>query len=860
MVVTLSVVAIAQSSTYKHQDLKSQIAKERLGYVMHTSHDKPVTLTTMPNALQAKVETNLTAYNVTPKAPAAEIDTVEVYFDSFYEDPLFYEAGDWLIVLKNERFQFNFDFFGGTPESPAGTYDIEDIDVWFSWCMFPEAEGKTSYYKTCELTIKEEVISANKTKYYLDAFIVSTLGVDGEVNGVFTVHAEHEMVTPSVKLDVAILNCTVAPEEDRFRIWGKDDTISVDMTIFSEFGVVGYYSHKSIDPEATSIVHRDRSFEVMEMEGVIFTADMITGGVAYVFMTEVTTTDSSFFNIAMEAPIIPIDTVRVNCINMQLDGSDGSTQATITMTGSDKAYSILAGYNDTKITAPATYSGQQAMAYVTELATNKTISSLQCTIEIDEDKALGYVVHIEMLGEDHKYYIFDLAWNVPTPVKTVTLDFPNPSKSMYYIDDLGLEELQLANYNEEYSVAFDILYIDRILLVEEFTLENLWADQTFIVHHTEDQDTYVPIAEVKGTIKQQKGVTYLTATVLGFDSVQYDIKMYHSIPTPTETITYVFNGLEDGKDEVTFTNALPQGIFILEAMSEDGQLMANVQVNRIQTESIVGKFYNDGQFTHNDFFSDNTFVQVWNDSIEDFDEYYVQKGELNVEIDENNIITAVASFICDDSKQYNLTFKTPYERAHLAYDNETGSINYTYASDSYATVVDWIEGYEKIWLELVPKDYANVAAFYFRADKMDPEIGIPAGVYPITSSPELGTVVASKGVAVAGYPLESYYCGLQVEEDEDGEMAIYYDQEALFCMVDGTVTVEKLENNVMKLTVDAINSYDRPIKISYTGPVQTDVENVTTNDNANVTKQLINGQLYIIKNGVHYNILGTIVK
>lgn len=868
LLVCMSVATMAQTAKF---DLRSIIEKQRLSSSIQSTQEHSVRKMVMQKAEPAPLAT---VKKMAEKAPASDdIETVELFFESFYEDPYYFPVdtvvgrngdtvvtgGDWYFVLKNEHYQFIFDIFGASPDDMGGHYTEKDLDIMYSWCAIPVADGQTSYYKTCDLTIKSEK-KGNLVKYSVEAELVTTLGVGGEVNGSFKLYAEHTTITPTHQLDIALLNCGIAPEEDRFRIWGKDDTISVDMTIFSDLGIEGYYSHKSIDHEVTEIVHHGQKLGIMEMEGVIFSSPMLTGGVAYVFMTEVLTTDTSLYNIAMEAPIIPTDTVKLSCHNMKIDESGGSTQATITISASDRNYSILAGFNDTELSAPATYSGDKAMVYITELATETEISALDCTIEIDGNRLKGYTVHIEMLGNDHKYYIMDLEYKIPTPVKIVTLDFPNPSKSMYYIDDLGLEELQLANYNEEYSVAFDFLYIDRVLLVEEFTLENLWADQTFIVHHTEDQDTYVPIAEVKGTIKQQKGVTYLTATVLGFDSVQYDIKMYHSIPTPTETITYVFNGLEDGKDEVTFTNALPQGIFILEAMSEDGQLMANVQVNRIQTESIVGKFYNDGQFTHNDFFSDNTFVQVWNDSIEDFDEYYVQKGELNVEIDENNIITAVASFICDDSKQYNLTFKTPYERAHLAYDNETGSINYTYASDSYATVVDWIEGYEKIWLELVPKDYSNVSAFYFRADKMDPEIGIPAGVYPITSSPSLGTVVASKGIAVDGYPLESYYCGLQVEEDEDGEMAIYYDQEALFCMVDGTVTVEKLENNVMKLTVDAINSYDRPIKISYTGPVQTDVENVTTNDNANVTKQLINGQLYIIKNGVHYNILGTIVK
>lgn len=862
----LSVTISAQAMQY---DLRSLIEKERLSNTMQTLQEHPIRKITAIKAEPAQLaKTKKTA----EKAPANEdVEITEVYFDSFYEDPYYFPidtvvghngdtvvtGGDWYFVLKNERYQFIFDIFGGTPEDMSGEYTEKDLDIMYSWCMFPEANGKTHYLKTCELNIQKEQVSEYVIKYIVNATLHVTKGMDGEngedkdVVASFKVYAEHTMTMAKEKFDVAILNCEITPDEDQFRLKGADDTIAVDITFFSEFGIEGYYSHKSIDPDESEIVHRGQKQGILEMEGVIFSTPMTTGGIAYVFMTEILSTDTIFYNIAMEAPIIPTDTVEVVCQNMAIDASGGSTQATITISASNKQYSILAGFNDTELDAPATYSGDKAMVYLTELATDKQIAALDCTIEIDGNRLHGYTVHIEMLGDDHKYYVMDLVYNIPTPTKTITLDFPNSSKSMYYVDDLGMEELQLANYNEEYSVAFDILYIDRIM-GGEFTMTDLWAEQTFVVHHTENDDYYVPIAQVDGKIEQKNQVTYLEATVLGFDSVRYDIKMFYAVPTPTETITYTFDGL--GNDEVIFTNALPQGIFVLEAMSADGNIMANVQVNRIQTESIEGTFYNDGLFSHNDFYTDNTYVSIFNEETEEYDEYYLQKGELKVSIDADNLITAVATFICDDAKQYNLTFKTPYERAHLPYDTEEGGVDYTYGADSYVTVADWIEGYGLIYLELVPADFANVSAFYFAATEMDPDITIPAGVYPINYSFEPGTVIESKGIAMDGYPLESYFCTLQVEEDENGEMALYYNE--LYCMVDGTVTVEKLDGGIMHLEVDAVNSYDQPIKLSYTGPVSTGIEDVTTPELIGVKKVLINGQMYIIRNGVTYTATG----
>lgn len=863
LLVCLSVTISAQAMQY---NLRSLIEKERLSNTMQTLQEHPIRKITAVKAEPAQLaKTKKTA----EKAPANEdVEITEVYFDSFYEDPYYFPidtvvgrngdtvvtGGDWYFVLQNERYQFIFDIFGGTPEDMSGEYTEKDLDIMYSWCMFPEADGKTHYYKTCDLTIKKEEISKHVIKYIVDATLHVTKGMDGEngedkdVVASFKIHAEHVMTTAKEKFDVAILNCEITPDEDQFRLKGADDTIAVDITFFSEFGIEGYYSHKSIDPEVSELVHRGKKQEIMEMEAVIFSSSMITGGVAYVFMGEILTSDTLFYNIAMEAPIIPTDTVEVICQNMAIDDTGGTTQATITISASNKQYSILAGYNDTELVTPAIYSGDKAMVYLTDLATDKEISALDCTIEVDGNRLKGYTVHIEMLGNDHKYYVMDLAYNIPTPIKTVTLDFPNCSKSMYYVDDLGLEELQLANYNEEYSVAFDILYINQIM-GGEFTLTDLWADQTFVVHHLDEGDYYVPIAKVDGTIEQKNEVTYLDATVIGFDSVKYEISMFYEVPTPTETITYEFNGL--GKDEVLFTNALPQGIFILEAMSEDGNLMANVQVNRIQNENMEGTFYNDGMFTHNDFYTDNTFVKVWNETKKAFEEFYLQKGTMTVTIDEDNVINAVASFIFDDAKQYDLTFKVQYERAHLPYDSEEGAVDYTYPSDSYVTITDWIEGYGMIWLELVPGDFTNVCAIYFNADEMDPEIGIPAGVYPIDKSYEAGTVVASNGIAMNGAPLEAFFCGLT--EGSDG----YYYTDPLYCLVDGTITVENVEGQ-LKVEVDAVNSYDVPVKLHYCGSI-TPVDNVEVESNT-VQKRIIDGQLVILKNGKTYTIMGAEMK
>lgn len=843
MVAAISLTAVAQATwTTKPQALKSLMATERLS-----------------NTIKALQQPEPQQATLADEPTWTQHDTTEVIFRSFYDDPIYYPievgrggdtvGGDWYITLHNDRYQFIFDIYGASPETPAGTYTKEDLDEWYSWCMFPEANGKTHYYKTCQLTIKEEKLSESLIKFTLDAVMLVTKGIGGEEYGYFKVHAEHTIIRPLVKYDVAILNCVVTPEEDRVRIAGKNDTMDVDLTFFTETGVVGYYSHKIMDTENAKLVHRGVSYEIMDLEGVIYSSPNKAGGVSYVFMFEALTTDASFYNVAMEAPIVPTDTVEFICNNMLIDDSYGMSDATILITASNAYYEIMAGYNANRITSPATYAGDQAYMYLTDRKTGKEITSMVCTIEVSGNALKGYQVEIEMLGTDHKYYIMHLIYGVEE-ARSLDLNFTNSAKSYFYIDPLGSKEVQLANYNGEYSVAFDIFQIDQVIeMGGDFERINLGMEQTFITHHTKDanglpEDIAVDFAEVSGNVFQRNDTTFLTASVLGFDSCRYNISMFYAVPVPTKTVTCTFDGLAN-EEAVEFTNALSGGIFILDGMSEDGLLTAKVNVERIKSGSVEGTFYNDGKFDHNDFYAIDTYVREWNPTTNKYDEYSVQKGTMTVTVD-NGILTAVASFICDNAVQYDLTFKTTFVREHIQFDTEEGEMDYTFPTDAEVIVHDFIDGYGIIQLIIADESYA--VDFYFNADAMDPVTSVPAGVYPIDGSFESGTVIACKGILPDG-PAQSYFCGL----DAKG----YLDPLQLYCLVNGTVIVENI-NGKLKVEVDAVNSYDVPVVLHYNAAA-TALEDITT-EKVGTQKRLLNGQLLIIRNGQTYTITGTLVK
>ena len=863
--ILLACLTLAATAQTKPQALKTLMAKERLSNTLQSLQQPARQQAKRVAAEQPATWTVPTTYTAKAPAQLTGLDTTEVYFTSFYEDPYFYPAdtiqgrngtiitpAEWYFVLRNERYQFIFDIVNNAKaETMAGTYTEADLEETYSWCMFPEANGKTHYYKTCELTIQEEKVSGTMTKYIVDAVVLATKGIGGEEYGYFKVHAEHKMVVAKTKLDVALYNCTIEPEEDRFRIAGKDKDMEVDLTFFTETGVDGYYSHKLLDDENSKIVYKGNEQGIMDLEGVIYGAENIYGGLTYVFMFEALTTDTCFFNVAMEAPVQAKDTIVITSTNTIINDMYGVSDQTILVDASTAEYEIAAAYNASKITTPAEYPTGSSYVYLTDLKTGQLIESIICNLKITGNKLEGYQVEIRMLGTDYKYYIMNLSYGVPEIKETKVLDFKNNSKTMYYIDVLGLKELQIANFDGEYSASFDILYIDQVM-DGEFTIANMFEEQTFLIHHmVENGETYdVPVkfAEFGGEIWQKNDTTYLTASILGFDSIQYEISMFYTIPTPTETVTYTFDGLKD--DVVDLTNAVvSSGIFVLDAMSADGLMMAKVNVERLTTESVEGTFYNDGKFDHSDFYPVDTWVKIWNATTKEYDEYSVQKGTMTVKV-ENNVLTAVASFICDNAVQYDLTFKTLYVRERIPYDKEE-DLEYTFEEDAIVEVIDWIEGYRIIELFVLPADESLVADFYFIVDYTtvpDPEIGIPAGVYPINGSWESGTVLACKGILPDG-PAPAYVCFV----DEEG----YLDEQNLWCLVDGTVTIEKV-NGKMKMEVDALNSYDYPVKLHY-NPVASAVEDITAG-NTNISKRIINGQLVIIRNGQAYDATGALVK
>ena len=187
----------------------------------------------------------------------------------------------------------------------------------------------------------------------------------------------------------------------------------------------------------------------------------------------------------------------------------------------------------------------------------------------------------------------------------------------------------------------------------------------------------------------------------------------------------------------------------------------------------------------------------------------------------------------------------------LQYDEQTGSVNRTYTTEDILDInTDYIAQYNLL-VDIVAADYSDQVSLLFFVPAADPEIGIPAGTYPIASTPAMNTILAAEGVNAQGQVAPSFYSTLV---EQGGQL--YLDK--LYFFVSGQAVVEKI-NGKLKMTIDALNSYDVPVHIVYDATnVETAIENVTVNNNA--SKVVEDNQLFIIKDGVKYNVMGSVVK
>ncbi len=734
-----------------------------------------------------------------------------------------YEAatGEWYIALEAQGYTFRLCWYGDE-DNYCGTYTFDDISMEYSWGWYQSADMFYEiYFQDVTMTVSEKVEGSLK-QIVLDATILDTN------DRTYKVHSVHNAFTPKSTVESTLDNSKVTMDFGYYVLEGSNDDLSVKLGVISDI-IEGEYTKASFDMNQTKIVYKGKEQQMLQANMMIGLSDLDNGALGYKAALHFYNQDTVLHKVSMTVPLPAAkDTIKVECHNLFVDDSFAD-YGFMMVGGSNENYDIFAMYEDF---APAEGVYEDIALTVTDKKTWLDCSSIRGTLTLKETTD-GWEANIEAYCDDYNWYSIDMNYEVPEPTKTVKVEFDESALASFRADQLNM--IQLIQYADDYEASITIYNTG---LGESFDMEKVLMDYTEFYDWTVESS--VEIADVKGVLNQRGDTTVINASYIGFNAVQYDVEFWYVVPTPIDTVEIEM--------PVKFTNALQDGYYILSSYAPDNSIF--ISLSPLTDGEVAGTYINDGMFGkfgaeggRYDFFSGNTFIYVESE----MQNYTIEKGELVVEHATDGTITAEAKFIARNGVYYHVKMTSEYN-VHLDFDEPEEIIDRTYTTDDYVTIDDQTEKNGYIYLALEAADGSDMAAFFFYVEAADEDIIVPAGVYPIDSSEEYGTVQANPGVQGDGvWP--SFYARTM----EDGQLIT-----PLWLLVDGTVEVTKTEDGKPYLEVNAVNSYGVEVHIVFDGTA-TGLENINVNVEG-IRKQIIDGQLVVIRDGKAYNAQGSQVK
>ena len=797
------------------QDPATQLHPQALRVLTHDLSKKA-----LPAAQTA--ERKAPSHRLAPIAKATA-QTIDLNGEGFLVGPEYEAAtGEWYVALEAQGYTFRLCWYG-EEDNYCGSYAFEDISMEYSWGWYQSAVSFYEiYFADVTMTISEKVEGSLK-QIILDATILDTN------DRTYVVHAVHSVYTPKSTVESQLDNSTVTMDWGYYVLEGSNDNMSVKLNVISDI-IEGEYTQASFDMNQTKIVYNGVEQKMLQANMMVALGDLDNGNLGYQADLHFYNQDTVLHKVRMNVPLPAVkDTIDVVCHNLSVDESLAD-YGYMMLFGSNEEYDIFAMYEG--------YYAEEGVfeniaLTVTDKRTWLDAASIRGTLTLTET-ADGWEANIEAYCDDYNWYSIDMNFEVPVPTKTVKVTFDKSAQASFRPDQLNM--VQLIQYAEDYEASITIY---NVALDESFNKENVLLDYTEFYDWTSESS--VEIADVWGKLSQHGDTTVINASYIGFNAVQYDVEFWYTVPTPVDTVEIEM--------PVKFTNALQDGYYILSSYTPDNSIF--ISLSPMTDGEVGGTFVNDGLFGkfgaedgRYDFYSGNTFIYVESD----WQNYTIEKGELVVKHATDGTITAEAKFIARNGVYYHVKMTSEYN-VHLDFDEPEEIIDRTYTTEDNVTIEDQTADNGYIYLALTAADATDMAAFFFYVEEADEDIIVPAGVYPIDSSEEYGTVLANPGVQGNGvWP--SFYARMM----EDGSLVT-----PLWLLVDGTVEVSKDEEGNAHLEVNAVNSYGVEVHIVYDGtPIDTSVENTHSQSPMTHSQKLLrNGQLLIQRAGETFTILGT---
>ena len=469
--------------------------------------------------------------------------------------------------------------------------------------------------------------------------------------------------------------------------------------------------------------------------------------------------------------------------------------------------------------AAGTYTSSAVSATIVNTTLKDTVDVLSATVDVFVSEKNEVTASAKVVSKDNKLYRISLAYVIPDPIDTLAISFKQ-SATRYY----------MSNYNGYGFEAEDDKYI-AAAYVKTNKLDGTFEGDDFDIDHSgigiiNGKDTTI-IHSMAGkvTFTPQNDTLNILAEIIGMDSILYQVSMFYAIPQPKDTMDLIIK-------DADMVNLTSMGIYQLQGYTEDYKMLyIAISSYTIEGDSTVDNFFAQGEYTIFQYMTDDN--QVVSATF--------LAGNISVSLSDDNIVTMKGQLLASDTILYNVNMSGKFKKEGLSYDAENGPVNreYTNSEIEFDTKTKG-----RIYATLKATNGSDMALIGFNVEATDPDITIPAGVYTIDKSGDKGTVTACPGI-LGGKVTASFYGKCNAS----GAL-----QTPMYFMVAGTVTVENRDGNLF-IEVDALNSFDIPIHITYT-VTETALENSTV-ESSSTRKVIENGQLLILRGNDKFNVLGT---
>jgi hypothetical protein len=791
------------------------------------------------------------------KAVAAATDTVEIVATTWVWQ--YYESdNDWYTTLidATETYEFKLDYISDTQ---AGTFTEADCIMDYTGLYIYDNEGGRKAVGFTEVDI---VVTDDETGLTLHAELLSTDNVLYIVDAHIDPLPEPKATVNLAYANAELVDATVTSSAFQFSAFENNYYTSI--FIYSDQVEGEYETMDMYDPYYNYIAHLSAT-DTAYIDFLDLKAVVTREGKTYNLVADVLGSDTILYHITMSyTKPDPTDTIEIVATDLFIDEFEFYGMVFTTATASNDDYQVAFDLSVALEAGDYTIEDFNASyCAILRTADEEEIAMTEITATVTgegKDRAIKAAV----VGSDNILYNMDLSYVMPTATDTVDVVFTELAQVEYYA---SYGDYYLYNENENYVVTLDI-FEEKGNLMGEYTVEDFDLYYTQLGVVANGDTTVVSIADAKAVVtpEAEEGIVLIVAELLGQNGVLYKVSTKADVAdkglqydategflmdsyTTEDLYTiqdqsangYIMFDVEaaDGSDlmglvfwvdQADDKTIIPTGTYQINDSGEAGTVLASTGMGATGLSySLYATMDEEGYIVPPCWFMVGGEVVVTEED-----------GILKIAVDAVNSNNLVIYVTCE----YDLNTKQG-----MPYDMTEGSVNRTYSdADVVKFNTEYVAQYGELYLSITAADGSDMISVAFSVEALDPVTTIPAGTYPITNTGATGTAFASTGV-VDGNIYPSFYGQLAA----NGGIV-----PPCYFMVGGNIVVENVDGH-LKMTIDALNSYDVPAHIVYEASA-TAVEDVTMDSNNNATKHIENNQLIIIKDGVKYNVLGSVVK